>query len=139
MAMGLEQATAGVATAVDFERFRLRTFIDALDAGELERRAGATRLTEIARALEGNPKAVLFDTASGHPLVGNVLASRSRIARAFGVAPQKLLPEILRRLRLKPEFVEISRNEAPVQQSVMTGADVDLTNLQFVIDHGYVV
>ena len=41
--MGLEQLTADVATAVDFERFRLRTFVDALGDDELERRGGATR------------------------------------------------------------------------------------------------
>src|SRR5262245_63828675 len=99
--MGLEQLTAPVATAVDFERHRLRTFVDALGPQELERRTGVTKLTEIAQALEANPKAVLFDSAGGHPLVGNVLASRARMAQAFGVTPQKLLPEILRRLRLK--------------------------------------
>ena len=43
----------------------------------------------------------------GHPLVGNALASRTRFAKAFGTTPQKLLPEILRRLRSKPEFVEV--------------------------------
>jgi UbiD family decarboxylase len=134
--MGLEQPTADVATAVDFERYRLRTFVDGLGTDELERRGGATRLTEIARALEANPKAVLFDAAGGYPLVGNVLASRSRIARAFGVAPQKLLPEILRRLRLKPDFVEVGRSEAPVQQLVATGADVDLTKLPVHLQHG---
>jgi 2,5-furandicarboxylate decarboxylase 1 len=135
--MGLEQVTApGSSARIDFEQFRLRTFVDALPPGELERRGGSSKLSEIARALEGNPKAVLFEQAGGHPLVGNVLASRSRIARAFGVPPQKLLPEILRRLRLKPEFVEVGRDEAPVQQVVTTGADVDLTKLPVHLQHG---
>jgi|EndMetStandDraft_8_1072994.scaffolds.fasta_scaffold21063_2 UbiD family decarboxylase len=134
--MGLEQVTAGAAAAVDFERYRLRTFVDALDAQELERRPGETALSEIARALEGNPKAVLFESAGGHALVGNVLAGRTRVAHAFGVSPQKLLPEILRRLRLKPEFIEVSRDEAPVQQVVLTGADVDLTTLPVHLQHG---
>ena len=134
--MGLEQATAGVATAVDFDRYRLRTFVDALGAQELERRPGTTRLSEVARALEANPKAVLFDEAGGHALVGNVLASRTRLAQAFGVTPQQLLPEILRRLRLKPEFIEVGREEAPVQQVVATGAEVDLTRLPVHLQHG---
>jgi UbiD family decarboxylase len=134
--MGLEQVTAGAAAAVDFERFRLRTFVDGLDAQELERRPGKTALSEIARALEANPKAVLFESAGGHTLVGNVLAGRTRVAHAFGVSPQKLLPEILRRLRLKPEFVEVGRDEAPVQQVVLTGADVDLTTLPVHLQHG---
>src|SRR5262245_3180928 len=71
-AMGLEQVTASAADAVDFERYRLRTFIDGLDAQELERRPGKTALGEIARALEANPKAVLFESAGGHALVADV-------------------------------------------------------------------
>jgi 2,5-furandicarboxylate decarboxylase 1 len=134
--MGLDQVTADVATAVDFERHRLRSFVEGLGAQELERRPGATKLSAIAAALEANPKAVLFESAGGHALVGNALASRSRFAQAFGVAPQKLLPEILRRLRLKPEFIEVGRNEAPVQQVVLTGADVDLTRLPVHLQHG---
>jgi 2,5-furandicarboxylate decarboxylase 1 len=134
--MGLEQVTAGAASAVDFERHRLRTFVDGLDAQELERRPGKTALSEIARALEANPKAVLFESAGGHAVVGNVLASRTRLAHAFDVSPQKLLPEILRRLRLKPEFIEVGREDAPVQQVVLTGADVDLTTLPVHLQHG---
>jgi UbiD family decarboxylase len=134
--MGLEQLVTPVAIAVDFERFRLRTFVDGLDVDELERRPGASKLTEIAAALEANPKAVLFEQAGGHPLVGNVMASRSRMAHAFGVPPQQLLPEIMRRLRLKPEFIEVGRDEAPVQQVVLTGSDIDLTRLPVHLQHG---
>jgi len=138
--MGLEQVTgkAAAAAPVDYDRFRLRRFVERLDHDELERREGATKLTEVARALEANPKAVLFQSAGreGNPLVGNALASRARFARAFGVAPQKLLPEILRRLRTKPEFIEVSREEAPVQEVVLTGADVDLTKLPVHLQHG---
>jgi 2,5-furandicarboxylate decarboxylase 1 len=135
-AMGVEALTAPPADAVDFDRYRLRTFVDGLADGELERRPGVTRLTDIARALEANPKAVLFAAAGGHPLVGNVLASRARFAQAFGAPAQKLLPEILRRLRLKPEFIEVGRDEAPVQEVVLTGADVDLTRLPVHLQHG---
>jgi UbiD family decarboxylase len=134
--MGLEQVRAGGAAAVDFERYRLRAFVDRLGPQELERRAGTTRLGEIARALEANSKAVLFEQAGGHPLVGNVLASRTRLAQAFGVSPQQLLPEILRRLRLKPELIEVGRGEAPVQQVVATGTDVDLSKLPVHLQHG---
>src|SRR3989440_5461113 len=63
-------------------------------------------------------------------------ASRSRFAKAFGVTPQKLLPEILRRLRSKPEFIEVSREEAPAQQVVATGTDIDLTKLPVHLQHG---
>ena len=134
--MGLEQVsgTTAAATPVDYERFRLRAFVQALDGSELERR-GACKLSEVARVLDANPKAVLFDTPGG-PLVGNALASRSRFAAAFGVPPQKLLPEILRRLRGKPEFIEVSREEAPVQEVVTIGGDVDLTKLPVHLQHG---
>ena len=134
--MGLEQVsgTTAAATPVNYERFRLRAFVQALDGSELERR-GACKLSEVARVLDANPRAVLFDTAGG-PLVGNALASRSRFAAAFGVPPQKLLPEILRRLRGKPEFIEVSREEAPVQEVVTIGGDVDLTKLPVHLQHG---
>src|SRR5215472_9213359 len=46
---------------VDFEAYRLRTFVAGLGADELERRPGATRLNAIAQTLEANPKAVLFE------------------------------------------------------------------------------
>src|ERR1700676_4438356 len=102
--MGLEQVGRAQAAPVDFDRFRLRRFVEELAAtGELETRSGATALTDIARTLEANPKAVLFETPGreGYPLVGNALGSRKRFAQAFGVSPQKLLPEILGRLRGK--------------------------------------
>ena len=127
------------AAAVDLERFRLRRFVEELAAaGELETRSGPTRLADIARALEANPKAVLFETVGrdGFALVGNVLGSRKRFAQAFGVTPQKLLPEILARLRGKAEFVEVGREQAPAQEIVQTGAEVDLTKLPAHLQHG---
>ncbi|MGH6768279.1 MAG: UbiD family decarboxylase [Xanthobacteraceae bacterium] len=138
--MGLEQAGSATATAraVDFGRYRLRTFVEGLGGDELERRSGASKLSEVAAALDSNPKAILFEQSGreGEALVGNALASRSRFAMAFGVTPQALLPEILKRLRSKPEFVTVSREEAPVQQVVATGADVDLTKLPVHLQHG---
>jgi 2,5-furandicarboxylate decarboxylase 1 len=138
--MGLEQTTSKPATAtrLDYDRYRLRSFVERLAEAECERRTGTTKLSAIATALDGNPKAVLFEAAGagGHPLVGNALASRSRFAQAFGVTPQKLLPEILRRLRTKPEIVEVGRDEAPVQAVVLTGADIDLTKLPVHLQHG---
>jgi 2,5-furandicarboxylate decarboxylase 1 len=137
--MGLEQVSRAAAAPVDFDRFRLRGFVERLSViGELEARPGTTRLSEIAQILEANPKAVVFEAAGreGFPLAGNVLGSRKRFAEAFGVTPPKLLPEILRRLRNKPEFVEVSREQAPVQEIVATGAEVDLTRLPANLQHG---
>ena len=138
--MGLEQSSrTAAAAAVDLDRFRLRRFVEELAAsGELETRSGPTRLADIARALEANPKAVLFETVGrdSFALVGNALGSRKRFAQAFGVTPQKLLPEILARLRGKAEFVEVGREQAPVQEIVQTGAEVDLTKLPVHLQHG---
>ena len=136
--MGLEQSgRTAAAAAVDFEAFRLRRFVDGLAAiGEIETRCGTTALAEVAAALEANPKAVLFEQAGGHALVGNALGSRKRFAHAFGVTPDRLLGEILTRLRGKPEFVEVGRSEAPVQEIVVTGAEVDLTKLPVHLQHG---
>jgi len=135
--MGLENVTAAASAAVDYDKFRLRRFVEHLDRiGELERRAGTTPLSEVAQALEANPKAVLFEAAGGFPLAGNVLASRTRFAAAFGVPAGKLLPEILRRLRGKSELIEVTREEAPVQAVVATGAEVDLTKLPVHLQHG---
>src|SRR5262249_24798032 len=51
------------------------------------------------------------------------------------VSPQQLLSEIMRRLRLKPDIVEVAREQAPVQQVVTTGADIDLTKLPVHLQH----
>jgi UbiD family decarboxylase len=129
------QSPQGVA---DFDRFRLRRFIDALPASELETRTEPTDLADVAQPLEGNAKAVRFHAVGPekHELVGNVCGARSRIALAFGVPPEKLSSEIQRRLRNKPDVFEVSRAEAPVQQVVLTGKDADLTTLPAHLQHG---
>jgi len=128
---------AGSAAALDFDRFRLRRFVETLGPDELETRAGPTALADVAAALEANPRAVHFRAAGAeaHELVGNVNGSRARLARAFGVAPGGLAAEIQRRLRGKPEIVEVT--EAPVQQEVLTGDDADLTALPVHLQHGF--
>jgi 2,5-furandicarboxylate decarboxylase 1 len=126
-------------TAVDFERFRLRRFIDELPpTGELETHTEPLDLAALADKLEGNPKAVLFRAAGPQKqeLVGSVMGSRTRLARAFGKTPATLLAEIQRRLKNKPEIVEVSRAEAPCQQVVLTGDDADLTALPVHLQHG---
>src|SRR6267154_510830 len=130
---------AGQAATVDLDRFRLRRFVESLGADELETRTDETALGDIAAGLEANPRAVLFRAAGPEPqeLVGNVNGSRSRLARAFGVAPAQLAAEIQRRLRGKPEIVEIGRAEAPVQQVVATGDDADLLALPVHLQHGF--
>ncbi len=124
--------------AVDFERFRLRRFIESLGAEELDTRNAAIDLADLADVMEGNPKAVLFRSAGPEQaeLVGNVMGSRARIAKAFGVKPHELMQEVTRRLRNKPEIFEVSRAEAPCQAVVLTGADADVTKLPVHLQHG---
>src|SRR3989475_39618 len=126
-------------TGIDLERFRLRRFVEELrQAGELEVHAGAAELAEVAAALEGNAKAVFFERVGreGAQLVGNVMGSRGRLARAFGTAPDKLLAEVLRRLHATPQVVEMPGESAPAQEIVLTGDKADLTALPVNLQHG---
>ena len=129
---------ASGAVALDLDRFRLRRFVEELGADELDTRAEPTDLADVAAALEGNARAVHFRAVGpeAQELVGNVNGSRARLAHAFGVAPAQLASEIQRRLRGKPEIVEVARAEAPVQQVVLTGDDADLTTLPVHLQHG---
>jgi UbiD family decarboxylase len=123
----------------DLDRFRLRRFIESLGGtDELERREAPIELADIAKLVDGHPRAVHFLAAGPErqELVGNVMSSRSRIARAFGVAPERLAAEIRRRLASTPQIVEVARTEAPVQEVVLAGAAADLTALPVHLQHG---
>ncbi len=61
--MGLDQVASKTAAHIDYDRYRLRNFVEELAESELERRSGTTKLSAIAGALEANPKAVLFEAA----------------------------------------------------------------------------
>jgi 2,5-furandicarboxylate decarboxylase 1 len=132
-------ASAEPAAAIgDLDRFRLRRFIDDLPAAEVERHHAPVDLAGIAEILDDNPRAVHFVNAGPErqELVGNVVSSRSRIARAFAVPPERLAAEIARRLAGKPQIIELTRAEAPVQQLVETGEAADLTALPVHLQHG---
>lgn len=122
----------------DMDQFSLRRYLEELkQVGDLEVHSQPIELGDVAKHLDGNPKAVLFERAGaeGLPLVGNVIGSRERLARAFGVQPREILKEINRRLKLEGSTFEVSRGEAPVQQIVMQGDDIDLTKLPIHLQH----
>jgi UbiD family decarboxylase len=119
---------------MDFERFRLRRFLESLPAGEIERVTRPVALGDVAAALEGNPRAVWFASAGGAELAGNAAASRSRLALALNSDAKSVLAEVLRRLGNAQEVVEV--RDAPVQQIVETGA-ADLTALPVHLQHGF--
>ncbi|HEY8579615.1 MAG TPA: UbiD family decarboxylase [Beijerinckiaceae bacterium] len=126
-------------TQIDLDRYSLRRFVDkAIAAGEVTVVEEAIDLADLAARLEGSDKAVLFRKAgpAGEEVVGNVTGNRARIAMAFDVTPENLLHEVLRRLDNKPQIVEVTRAEAPVQQVVLQGDDADLTSLPAHLQHG---
>ena len=88
----IDKSKAQESQGVDFDRFRLRRFLEELPESELETREQPTDLADVAAALDGNAKATYFRSVGPeqHELVGNVCGARSRIAHAFGVAPDKL-------------------------------------------------
>jgi UbiD family decarboxylase len=135
--MGIIEKAQARTAAADVERFRLRRFVEGL-GDELETVSAPTDLADVAAILEGNPRAVIFRSVGRErqELVGNVTGSRTRMARAFGVAPAALLPELLARLRNKPEIVEVARADAPAQAIVLTGDAADLTTLPVHLGHG---
>lgn len=138
MPLGTNSAHLEEVQVPDCEAFRLRRFLDDLrNEGELDVHSGFTQLSEVANCIEGNAKAVLFEHAGakGVALAGNVMGSRARMARAFGVEPRRLLPEIQSRLRTPQTIVEVPREQAPVQQVVLTGDDIDLTQLPVHLQH----
>ncbi|OGA05513.1 MAG: carboxylyase [Betaproteobacteria bacterium RIFCSPLOWO2_02_FULL_62_17] len=123
---------------LDFERFRLRTFIESLPREELDRISAPIELADIAAALDGNPKAVLFDAVGreGAALAGNICASRARLALAFATKPERVTQEIMNRLRTPQDIVEVPRELAPVQAIVQEGNAADLTALPVHLQHG---
>ncbi len=123
----------------DLDRFRLRNFIeDLIDTDQLDIRDEAVDLADVAAILQGNDKAVWFRNIGGEgvELTGNVVGGRARLARAFGVPSDQLRQELERRLKLKAEFIELTRETAPVQEVVITGDDIDVTKLPVHLQHG---
>ena len=124
---------------IDTERFRLRNFVEQLVAcGECEVREKPVDLVDVASALDGNPRAVLFKAAGPEKaeLVGNVMGSRKRLASALGTNERELLATLNARLnRLQPP-VRVSSQQAPVQQVVLKEDEADLTALPVHLQHG---
>lgn len=115
--------------------FRLKTFLDGLDDGELMRVSSPTPLTDVAKIVDGTTKAVFFESAGGSRLAANVAGSRSRIARAFDTNIENLLPTVLKRLSVPGKVAEVTRKEAPVQQAVQTGNEINLFELPVHLQH----
>jgi UbiD family decarboxylase len=126
--------------AVDFDKFRLRRFVERLDAmGEVETSDEAIALGALATAVEASTKVALFRNVGPErfEIVSGISSSRRRLAAAFGVEEARLLPEYLRRLQQPQQVTEVTSREAPVHQRVITGEDIDLTRLPFYLQHEF--
>jgi 2,5-furandicarboxylate decarboxylase 1 len=127
--------------AIDLEKFRLRRFVEHLiDLGEVDVHNQPVALSEVSAIIEASPKASLFkDVGPEHfEIVGAVGGSRRRHAVAFGLDDERpLAQEFARRMSNPQTVIEIPHGEAPVQQVVATGGDIDLTRLPFHMQHQY--
>src|SRR5690349_886146 len=125
--------------AADFERFRLRHFVERLvQLGECEVHDKPIDLIDVAAVLEGNPRATWFKAVGPEKaeLIGNVMGSRKRLAMALDTDEAGLLLEITKRLRNPHKPIKIGRSDAPVQQVVLQGEDADLCALPVHLQHG---
>lgn len=132
--------TAASAGKVDFEKFRLRRFVERLiEIGEVEVHEEPVPLARLAAIMESTPKATLFKRAGpeNFEIVAAVSGSRKRLAAAFGVDGRSIAHEYMRRMNQPHPVVEIPSADAPVHQVIIRGDDVDLTKLPFHPQHEY--
>jgi 2,5-furandicarboxylate decarboxylase 1 len=92
-------------------------------------------MAALLRAMPPNGPAVLFENVSGHPgarVIGNLIASRHRMARALGTTEHKLAETYLQRTR--KGIAAVSTRQAPVKEVVHL-APVDLLSLLPILTH----
>ena len=126
-------------TAADTERFRLRRFVERLvQLGECDIHDKPIDLVDVAAVLEGNPRAVWFKAVGPEKaeLIGNVMASRKRLALSLDTDEPGLMPELAKRLATPVKPVKVEAKDAPVQQVVLKGEDADLCALPVHLQHG---
>ena len=124
----------------DFERFRLRRFVDRLiELDEVEVYEQPTSLTALSAVIEATPKAVLFKSAGPEQveLIAKAAASRKRLIAALDTTAEKVYDAYLARFSNPHTIVEIPSSEAPVHAIQVTGDSVDLTKLPFHPQHEF--
>ena len=100
---------------IDTEKFRFRRFVEEMAKIEdVEVIESPTPLAAVADRLEGNPNGTWFRNVGpdGQELAGNVMGSRSRLAASLGVEERDLLSEVITRLRMPINPVEIDAEDA---------------------------
>ena len=86
---------------IDFDKFRLRRFVDALiNLGEVDIHETPIAFADISKVMEDSPRASLFKNAGPErcEIVGAVSGSRARLGAAFGVDPRDVSAEYTRRM-----------------------------------------
>src|SRR3954465_3058790 len=104
-------------TDIDFERFRLRRFVDTLRAmDEVKVHDAPIDLIDLSAAIEATGKAGLFNAVGPdrHQVVGAVPGGARRLAAGFEPDERPLGPEIMSRLGKPQPVVEIESKNAPV-------------------------
>ena len=120
------------------DKFRLRRFVEKLnEIGEVDIIDEPTDLTNITSVIQNTPKAVWFKQVGRESLelVANVNGSRNRLAIAMGVTEENLLFEYQKRINNPQPIIDVKTNEAPVQEIVLEGAEIDLAKLPFYLQH----
>ena len=123
---------------IDFERFRLRAFAQRLvEAGECLVHEAPIDLIDVAAILDGEPRAVWFRSVGPEKteLIGNVMGARSRLAMALDADDAQFAAKLRARSSGGIAPVEVSQDEAPVQQVVLTGDQADLCALPVHLQH----
>lgn len=126
------------ATGIDFEKFRVRRFADRLvEIGEADVYREPVELNALSSIIEQDGKAKIFRAVGPErvEMVSGVGASRRRLAEAFGVKPEDIAHEVLRRQAKPQGYVEVPSAEAPVHQVIIKGGDVDLSKVPFHHQH----
>ncbi len=125
---------------IDFEKFRLRRFVDRLiELDEVEIRDERVPLTGLSPIIEGTPKAVLFKQAGPErqEIIAKAAGGRKRIVAAFDATDETVHDTYHERLANPQSVVEVPSDEAPVHDVKITGDDVDLTKLPFLPQHEF--
>jgi len=133
-------AKSRAATEIDFEKYRLRNFVDRLiELDEVEIHDEKVPLTGLSPIIEATPKAVLFKQAGPERLemIAKSAASRARLVAAFDTTGDEIHGEVHKRLANPQSVVEVPSDEAPVHEVKITGDDIDLTKLPFHPQHEF--
>jgi 3-polyprenyl-4-hydroxybenzoate decarboxylase len=114
---------AGASNSVDFEAFRLGKVVELLHShGELVYNDDPVDLIDIAAPIESSPQAICFRNIKGcdRPVVGNIFGTRRRLALSLGIPERELMLEVRRRISKPIPPTEVSSDEAPVHEVVLT-------------------